>query len=107
MAAIWADVVAELPVGMLLGDENGAVLAHNARAGELLGLTANQLRTGTLPAQWRACAENGAEPPRPEDLIGQLARTVRRPRWRFGSARWRGRPGCGPGAIRSAGRASG
>ncbi|HEV3357813.1 MAG TPA: sensor domain-containing diguanylate cyclase [Pseudonocardiaceae bacterium] len=72
---VWADVVAELPVGMLLGDEKGTVLAHNARAEELLGLTANQLRGRTFPTQWRACAENGAELPRPEDIIGQLART--------------------------------
>lgn len=107
MAAIWADVVAELPVGMLLGDENGAVLAHNARAEELLGLTASQLRTGTLPAQWRACAENGAELPRPEDLIGQLARTGAATALAIRSVRWRGRPGCGPGATRSAARASG
>ncbi len=74
-AAVWTDVVAELPVGMLLGDENGAVLAHNARAEELLGLTEEQLRTRTFPAHWRACAENGAELPGPEDLVEQLART--------------------------------
>lgn len=74
-AAVWADVVAELTVGMLLGDEKGSVLAHNARAEELLGLTEEELRTGSFPAHWRACAENGAELPRPEDLIEQLART--------------------------------
>jgi diguanylate cyclase (GGDEF)-like protein len=73
--AVWADVVAELPVGMLLVDQKGAVLAHNARAEELLGLTEDQLRRRSFPSRWRACAENGAELPGPEDVIGQLART--------------------------------
>ena len=67
--SIWADVVAELPVGMLLCDEHGTVLAHNARAAELLGLTA------TVPAGWPACAENGAVLPGPAELLGQLFRT--------------------------------
>lgn len=74
-ASIWADVVAELPVGMLLTDEHGAVLAHNARATELLGLTARQLRTAHVPAHWRASAENGARLPSPAELLDQLCRT--------------------------------
>jgi diguanylate cyclase (GGDEF)-like protein len=75
VASIWADVVAELPVGMLLNDSDGAVLAHNARAADLLGLTSEQLRTGTIPAHWRVCAENGARLPDPAELVDQLGRT--------------------------------
>ena len=74
-ASIWADVVAELPVGMLLNDENGTVLAHNARAADLLGLTGEELRGGIRPADWRACAENGAGLPSPAELVDQLGRT--------------------------------
>src|SRR5438105_1117609 len=74
-ASIWADVVAELPVGMLLTDEHCTVLAHNARAAELLGLTSAQLRTASAPAHWRACAENGARLPSPAELLDQLCRT--------------------------------
>lgn len=73
--SIWADVVAELPVGMMLNDENGTVLAHNARAADLLGLTADQLRTGSRPQDWRACAENGASLPSPAELVDQIGRT--------------------------------
>jgi diguanylate cyclase (GGDEF)-like protein len=74
-ASVWADVVAELPVGMLLTDEHGTVLAHNACATELLGLTAAQLRTATVPGHWQACAENGARLPSPAQLLDQLCRT--------------------------------
>ena len=60
---------------MLLNDEHGTVLAHNARAAQLLGLTGEQLRTARAPAGWRACAENGARLPGPAELLGQLQRT--------------------------------
>jgi diguanylate cyclase (GGDEF)-like protein len=73
--SIWADVVAELPVGMLLNDVHGAVLAHNSRAAELLGLTPHELHAGITPARWRACAENGAQLPSPAELVDQLCRT--------------------------------
>ena len=74
-AAIWADVVAELPVGMLLNDEHGTVLAHNARAAQLLGLSTEELRAATFPERWRACAENGGVLPGPAELLEQLGRT--------------------------------
>jgi diguanylate cyclase (GGDEF)-like protein len=62
-ASIWAEVVAEVPVGMLLSDDTGTVLAHNARAGELLGGAS------------RICAENGAPLPSCAELLDQLCRT--------------------------------
>jgi len=73
--SIWADVVGELPVGMLLHNAEGAVLAHNTRAADLLGLTSAQLRSGALPAGWRIVAENGAALPTSAELADQLQRT--------------------------------
>lgn len=61
----WTDLVAELPVGVLLQDERGAVLAANHRAGDLLGLSRRDLATGRRPADWRACDDSGA--PLPDD----------------------------------------
>jgi diguanylate cyclase (GGDEF)-like protein len=68
-------VVAELPVGMVLHNADGRVLAHNSRAADLLGLTSAQLRGGELPAGWRAVAENGSELPKAAELADQLQRT--------------------------------
>ncbi|HEX3786255.1 MAG TPA: sensor domain-containing diguanylate cyclase [Pseudonocardiaceae bacterium] len=73
-ASMWAELVAGLPIGVLLQDEQGTVLASNDLAGELLGCTAAELRTGARPAGWRARDEGGSALPAPADLAGQVLR---------------------------------
>src|SRR5919201_3340122 len=51
--SIWDDLVAELPVGVMLQDEHGSVLAANKLAASLLGLTREDLLRGRRPARWR------------------------------------------------------
>jgi diguanylate cyclase (GGDEF)-like protein len=74
----WDGLVAELPVGVLLLDERGRVLAANQRAGALLGLTDRELRDGAPPPGWRACDDSGAPLPDSAELADQVLR-VRAP----------------------------
>ncbi|MCP2168921.1 GGDEF domain-containing protein [Goodfellowiella coeruleoviolacea] len=70
----WTELVAELPVGVLLQDEQGAVLAANNRAGDLLGLSWRDLVTGRRPVDWRACDDSGAPLPGDPELAEQVLR---------------------------------
>jgi diguanylate cyclase (GGDEF)-like protein len=72
--AIWDDLVAELPVGVMLQDEHGSVLAANKLAASLLGLTREDLLRGRRPARWRACDESGAPLPTDAQLADQAFR---------------------------------
>ncbi|ONI82182.1 GGDEF domain-containing protein [Saccharothrix sp. ALI-22-I] len=60
--AVWDEFVSELPVGVLLQDENGVVLAANPMASSLLG---------DAPA----CDDSGAPLPSRADLAAQVLRT--------------------------------
>jgi diguanylate cyclase (GGDEF)-like protein len=73
--AVWAELVAELRLGVLLQDEGGAVLAANEPAAELLGITREDLFAGTPPPDWQATDESGAPLPEFVDLAGQVLRT--------------------------------
>lgn len=73
--AVWAELVGELRLGVLLQDEGGAVLAANELAAELLGLARDELFAGTPPPGWHATDESGAPLPEFADLAGQVLRT--------------------------------
>lgn len=60
--AVWDEFVSELPVGVLLQDGNGAVLAANPLASSLLG-------------DALACDDSGAPLPSCADLAAQVLRT--------------------------------
>ncbi|MFD1150859.1 sensor domain-containing diguanylate cyclase [Saccharothrix hoggarensis] len=60
--AVWDDFVSDLPVGVLLQDENGVVLAANPLAESLLG-------------DARACDDSGAPLPSRAQLASQVLRT--------------------------------
>ncbi|GDY30898.1 sensor domain-containing diguanylate cyclase [Gandjariella thermophila] len=74
VGAIWDDLVAELPVGVMLRDQHGDVLAANKRAASLLGLSQADLLCGRRPARWRLCDESGAPLPSDADLADQVFR---------------------------------
>ncbi|MCP2261411.1 diguanylate cyclase (GGDEF) domain-containing protein [Streptoalloteichus tenebrarius] len=73
--AIWDDFVADLPVGVLLQDEQGEVLAANDRAAALLGMSRQDLVDGARPPGWSACDDSGAPLPEPSALAAQVLRT--------------------------------
>ncbi|MEU5690630.1 GGDEF domain-containing protein [Actinosynnema sp. NPDC020468] len=62
--SLWDELVSELPVGVLLQDEQGAVLAGNALAEELLGVDRSEARD-----------PSGALLPSCADLASQVLRT--------------------------------
>ncbi|SDC81104.1 GGDEF domain-containing protein [Actinokineospora iranica] len=70
----WDKQIAALPFGVVLHGERGAVLAANASAATLLGLTAEHLRTGSRPPQWRLHDDTGAAVPAMADLSAQVTR---------------------------------
>jgi diguanylate cyclase (GGDEF)-like protein len=74
VGAIWDDLVAELPVGVMLQDQHGGVLAANKRAASLLGLSQADLLCGRRPARWGLCDESGAALPSDADLADQAFR---------------------------------
>jgi len=71
---VWTELIAELPVGVLLQDEHGTVLAGNDPAADLLGLTRAELLGGRRPEGWVARDEGGAPLPEPAELAGQVLR---------------------------------
>ena len=71
---VWDELVSELPVGVLLQDEHGTVLAANSLAGHLLGLSRADLIRGSRPAGWQACDDSGAPLPQGADLAAQVLR---------------------------------
>ena len=56
---IWDELVGELPAGVLLCDERGAVLAANSRAADLLCLRAADLLDGARPVNWAPLDASG------------------------------------------------
>ncbi|MFC0546337.1 GGDEF domain-containing protein [Kutzneria chonburiensis] len=71
---VWDELVSELPVGVLLQDEHGAVLAANSLAGHLLGLSRAQLLRNTRPDGWQVCDDSGAPLPQGAELAAQVLR---------------------------------
>jgi diguanylate cyclase (GGDEF)-like protein len=69
--AVWS----ELPVGVLLQDDEGRVLVGNDAAGALLGLSRAELAAGTRPDGWLARDDGGVPLPAPADLAGQVSRS--------------------------------
>ena len=51
---VWDDLIAELPVGVVLMDARGDVLAANRLAAGLLGLRPSELMSGERPDGWSA-----------------------------------------------------
>ncbi|GGM66960.1 hypothetical protein GCM10012275_41790 [Longimycelium tulufanense] len=72
--ASWDDFVADLPVGVLLLDDQGKVIAANDRAATLLGLSQQDLLTGTRPSGWSATDDSGASLPDSAALTAQVLR---------------------------------
>lgn len=72
---VWAEMVQELPTGVVLQDEGGEVLAANERAAELLGLDREDLLAGVRPHGWLACDDSGASLPDRTELGRQVLRT--------------------------------
>ncbi|MCP3799454.1 sensor domain-containing diguanylate cyclase [Allokutzneria sp. A3M-2-11 16] len=73
--AVWDELVSELPVGLVLQDERGDVLAANRLAGSLLGLSRAELLSGKRPDGWRTFDDSGAPLPKPSELSAQVLRT--------------------------------
>lgn len=72
---VWAELAEGLPIGLLLKDQHGRVVASNDMAAKLLSCTREQLHTGEWPAGWRARDEGGSALPSPTDLADQVRRT--------------------------------
>ncbi|MFI9810928.1 GGDEF domain-containing protein [Saccharothrix variisporea] len=69
---VWDELVSELPVGVLLQDDRGTVLAGNRLAAALLGVPATTLPGYRLP---QARDESGAQLPTCAELAAQVLRT--------------------------------
>ncbi|WNV91378.1 GGDEF domain-containing protein [Umezawaea sp. Da 62-37] len=72
---VWEELVAELPVGVLLMDASGNVLAGNRLAADLLGLAPEDLLSGTCPPGWSTHDDSGAPLPTRAELADQVLRT--------------------------------
>src|SRR5690242_20636713 len=72
--AVWDELVSELPVGVLLLDELGEVLAANGVAPDLLGLSRDELLRGRRPAGWVGCDDSGSPLPEPGETAAQVLR---------------------------------
>ncbi|RKT51782.1 sensor domain-containing diguanylate cyclase [Saccharothrix australiensis] len=70
--AVWDELVSALPVGVLLQDASGAVLAGNRLAASLMGVPCAELRGFRRPAAWDA---SGAPLPSCAELSSQVLRT--------------------------------
>jgi diguanylate cyclase (GGDEF)-like protein len=73
--SVWEELVTDLPIGVIVTDATGAVLANNDLAAELLGCTTEQLRAGLRPDGWRARDEGGSALPSPAEIAEQVLRT--------------------------------
>lgn len=71
---IWDELIAELPVGVVLQDERGGVLAANKIAANMLGLSARDLLEENWPAGWTARDDSGAPLPRQSEIAEQVLR---------------------------------
>lgn len=72
---VWDELIAELPVGVVLLDARGDVLAANRLAGGLLGLEQSELLSGDRPAGWSVRDDSGAPLPSCGQLAAQVLRT--------------------------------
>ncbi|WP_433266791.1 GGDEF domain-containing protein [Actinosynnema sp. CS-041913] len=70
--AVWDELVSELPVGMLLQDETGTVLAGNRLAATLMDVPSSALPGLRQPQAWDA---SGAPLPSCAELASQVLRT--------------------------------
>lgn len=75
---IWDELVSELPVGVLLQDDRGEVLAANSLAESLLGLSHDDLVRGSRPVGWQACDDSGAPLPQGAEMAAQVLRSSAR-----------------------------
>ncbi|MEO6086987.1 MAG: sensor domain-containing diguanylate cyclase [Umezawaea sp.] len=71
---VWDELIAELPVGVVLLDARGDVLAANRLADGLLGLRASELLSGERPGGWSALDDSGAPLPSRRELVEQVLR---------------------------------
>ncbi|HEY8373743.1 MAG TPA: PAS domain-containing protein [Pseudonocardiaceae bacterium] len=71
---IWDRFVADLPVGVLLENERGEVIAANDRAARLLGLSYHDLITARRPPEWELLDDSGAPLPHPAQIADQVLR---------------------------------
>lgn len=73
---IWNELVAGLAVGVLVQDGAGAIVAANARAGELLGVSRTDLLNGLRPDGWAICDDSGTRLPEFVDIFAQVSRAA-------------------------------
>ncbi|AOS66150.1 GGDEF domain-containing protein [Actinoalloteichus hymeniacidonis] len=74
VGSVWGDIVAELPVGVLLQNMRGDVLAANELAATLLGIPEAELTAGRIRIDQALRDESGAPLPSAGHLIDQLRR---------------------------------
>src|SRR4051812_4965020 len=70
----WDELIAELPVGVVLLDARGDVLAANRLAAGLLGLREAELLSGGRPDGWSVRDDSGAPLPSRGELAEQVLR---------------------------------
>ncbi|MFD9734796.1 diguanylate cyclase domain-containing protein [Umezawaea sp. NPDC059074] len=72
---VWDELIAELPVGVVLMDAAGTVLAGNRLAADLVGLRQEELLSGDRPEGWSARDDSGAPLPSRAEIADQVFRT--------------------------------
>ncbi|HWO61923.1 MAG TPA: GGDEF domain-containing protein [Umezawaea sp.] len=72
---VWDELIAELPVGVVLMDAHGDVLAGNRLAADLLGLRPEELLSGHRPLGWSVRDDSGAPLPNRREIASQALRT--------------------------------
>lgn len=73
--AVWDELVSELPIGVVLQDEQGEVVAANELAATVLGVSRQDLLTGSRPAGWTMRDDTGGALPSRRELSEQVLRT--------------------------------
>jgi diguanylate cyclase (GGDEF)-like protein len=72
---VWDELIADLPVGVVLMDAHGDVLAGNRLAADLLGLGSDELLSGHRPLGWSVRDDSGAPLPNRREIVSQVLRT--------------------------------
>ncbi len=72
---VWDELIAELPVGVVLMDAHGDVLAGNRIAADMLGLRSEELLSGRRPLGWSVRDDSGAPLPNRGEIADQVLRT--------------------------------
>lgn len=73
--AVWDELIDGLPVGVVLQDEHGSVLAGNRLAADLLAMRHDELLSSRKPPDWQVCDDSGAPLPTCVELATQVLRT--------------------------------